>query len=109
MKIFRPEDFGAIADGINNDAVAFWKTIVAASEFEGEAQVLLEANKTYRFEPTEDQRCGKHQMLIGGLKQNPASMNCTAPISIDEAKNVHIKVPVTALHASALRFSVTRG
>ena len=91
MKILRPEDFGAIADGINNDALAFWKTIVAASEFEGEAQVLLEANKTYRFGPTEDQRCGKHQMLIGGLKQNPASMNCTAPISIDEAKNVHIK------------------
>ncbi len=89
--IFRPEDFGAKADGINNDAIALWKTIAAASEFEGEAQVLLGADKTYRFGPTDDQKSGKHQMLIGGLKQNAASMNCTAPISIANAKNVHIK------------------
>ena len=81
MKIFRPEDFGAIANGIHNDAIAIWKTLAAAIEYDGEAQVLLEANKTYRFGPTEDQKCGKHQMLIGGLRQNPASMNCTAPIS----------------------------
>ena len=91
MKIFRSEDFGALADGIHNDAIALWKTIAAASEFEGEAQVLLQSDKTYRFGPTDDQRCGKYQMLIGGLRQNPASMNCTAPISIADAKDVHIK------------------
>lgn len=91
MKIFRPEDFGALADGVNNDAIALWKALAAASEFEGEAQVLLQSDKTYRFGPTDDQRCGKYQMLIGGLKQNPASMNCTAPISIDGAKQLHIK------------------
>ena len=91
MKIFRPEDFGAIADGIHNDVVALWRALSEATDFEGEAQVLLEANKTYRFGPTDDQKSGKYQMLVGGLCQNPASMNCTAPISIDGAKNVHIK------------------
>ena len=91
MKIFRPEDFGALADGIHNDAIALWKALAAAIEFDGEAQVLLEADKAYRFGPTEDQKCGRHQMLIGGLCQNPASMNCTAPISLNGAKNVHVK------------------
>ena len=91
MRIFRPEEFGAVADGLNNDAIALWKAIVAATEFDGEAQILLEAGKTYRFGPTEDQKCGRHQMLIGGLKQNAASMNCTAPISIEGAKDLHIK------------------
>lgn len=91
MKIFNPSDFGAKADGINNDAIALWKTLAAASDFDGEAQVLLEAGKTYRFGPTEDQKCGRHQMLIGGICQDPASLNCTAPISLDRAKNVHIK------------------
>ncbi len=91
MKIFRPEDFGAFADGIRNDAIALWSAIAAASKYDGEAQVLLEADKTYHFGPTEDQKSGKHQMLVGGLRQDPASMNCTAPIAIDGAKNVHIK------------------
>ena len=91
MQIFRPEDFGAFADGINNDAIALWKAIAAAIEFDGEAQVLLQSDKTYRFGPTDDQKNGKYQMLIGGLKQNPASMNCTAPISIADAKDVHVK------------------
>ena len=91
MKIFRPEDFGAIADGINNDSIAVWKAIDAATKFDGEAQVLFEENKTYRFGPTPDQKSGKYQMLVGGLRQDPASMNCTAPISLDGAKNVHIK------------------
>lgn len=91
MQIFRPEDFGALADGMHNDAIALWKAIAEASAYEGEAQVLLQADKTYRFGPTEDQKCGRHQMLIGGLKQDPASMNCTAPIAIEGAKNVHVK------------------
>jgi hypothetical protein len=91
MQIFRPEDFGAFADGINNDAIALWKAIAAAIEFDGEAQVLLQSDKTYRFGPTDDQKSGKYQMLIGGLRQNPASMNCTAPISIADAKDVHVK------------------
>lgn len=91
MKIVRPEDFGAIADGIHNDAIAVWKALDAAKRFDGEVQVLFAADKTYRFGPTDDQKSGKYQMLVGGLRQDPASMNCTAPISLDGVKNVHIK------------------
>ena len=32
MKIFRPEDYGAIADGIHNDATALWSAIAAACD-----------------------------------------------------------------------------
>ena len=91
MEIFRPEEFGAIADGIHNDATALWSAIAAACEYDGEAQVLLEAGKTYYIAPTEDQKSGKDPMKIGGVKQYASSMNCTAAIPIADAKDVHIK------------------
>ena len=97
MKIFRPEDFGAIADGINNDAIAVWKAIDAAIQFDGEAQVLFAENRTYRFSPTDDQKSGKHQMMVGGLRQEAHSMNCTAPFPIADAKDVHCKGNNTTL------------
>ena len=91
MKIFRPEEFGAIADGIHNDATALWSAITAACEYKGEAQVLLQADKAYHIAPTDEQKSGKLQMKIGGVKQYASSMNCTAAIPIADAKDVHIK------------------
>ncbi len=91
MKIFRPEEFGARADGIHNDAIALWSAVAAACEYDGEAQVLLEANKTYYIAPTEEQKSGKIQMLIGGVKQYASSLACTAAIPIADAKDVHVK------------------
>ena len=95
--IFRPEDFGAVADGINNDSIAVWKAIDAAIQLDGEAQVLFEANKTYRFSATEDQKSGKHQMMVGGLRQEAYSLNCTAPFPISNAKDIHFKGDNTKL------------
>ena len=97
MKIFRPEDFGAIADGINNDAIAVWKAIDSATKYDGEAKVLFADNKTYRFGPTDDQKSGKHQMMVGGLRQEADSLNCTAPFPISGAKDVHFKGNNTTL------------
>ena len=90
MKIFRPEDFGAFADGINNDALAFWKALAAATECEEEAQVLLQANKTYYIAPTDEQKKAD-SFVRQGYRQNVQSLDCLSAIALADTKNVHIK------------------
>lgn len=46
--IIRPEDYGAVADGIVNDAIAFWTAIKAAKSGD---TVLLQQNKKYYIAP----------------------------------------------------------
>ena len=44
MRIFRPEDFGALADGIHNDAIALWEAIAAAIE---RGEIAKERHESY--------------------------------------------------------------
>ena len=89
-KIFRPEDFGALADGINNDAIAFWKAIAAATNYDGESQVLLQSDKTYYIAPT-DEQLKANKLVRQGFKQDVNSLDCLAAICLADAKDVHIK------------------
>ena len=86
MNIWKPEDFGAVADGITNDAYAFWKTLDAAKSG---GTVILEENKSYYIAPL-----GKAEIaefVSSGTLESGDGINHPAAIDLNGVKNLTIK------------------
>ena len=62
MNIFRPEDFGAAADGVTNDALALWQALDAA---QNGGTVLLQPGKTYYIAPVEEAEIAQFSSSAG--------------------------------------------
>lgn len=62
MNIFRPEDFGAVADGVTNDALALWQALDAAQDG---GTVLLQPGKTYYIAPVNEAEIAQFSSSAG--------------------------------------------
>ncbi len=65
VKIYTPEEFGAKADGVTNDVLAFWKVFEAAKEG---GIVKLQPNKTYFLGHTGQPDCKEAALHIANTK-----------------------------------------
>lgn len=84
--IFRPEDFGAVADGVNNDANAFWTALDAAKNG---GTVVLEDGKSYYIAPYGDAEIAEFKASAFLSKEK--GLNHPAAIDLNGAKNLTIK------------------
>ncbi len=84
--IIRPEQYGAKADGITNDAAAFWMSLDAACEGD---TVLLQPNKKYYIAP-----CAQNKDVpfsSSSAFQGGKGINRIAAIDLDGPKNLTIQ------------------
>lgn len=85
----RPEDFGAAADGITNDATAFWTALEKAKNG---GTVLLQPNKSYYIAPLGDAEISRFSPS-GALKSDAP----VAAIDLNGAENLTVKGDNTTL------------
>ncbi len=84
--IIRPENYGAKADGVTNDAAALWQALDAASEGD---TVLLQPNKKYYIAPclqSEEASFTSSSALSGGK-----GIRRAAAIDLDGVNNLTIR------------------
>lgn len=86
MAIFRPEDFGAVADGITNDARAFWQAVDAAKNG---GTVQLQPNKTYYIAPYGEMEAA--QFVSSAALEEAKGVNRPAAIDLNGAKDLTVK------------------